>query len=61
MSEKHEEVKKKDAYQPEYYSVTPTAVVRFFRVFWPWQFFRFIVINIKMIRMISRSHSKKKD
>ncbi|MGC8553374.1 MAG: hypothetical protein ACP5O7_10980 [Phycisphaerae bacterium] len=34
----------------------PTASTRFFRTFLPWQFLKFISINLKMIRMIRRSH-----
>lgn|GEM_PF-1064314 len=34
----------------------PTPLTRFWRTFLPYQFFRFIVINIKMLRLILRSH-----
>ncbi len=34
----------------------PTRLTRFFRTFVPWQFLKFIFINIKMIRMIRKSH-----
>jgi hypothetical protein len=38
-------------------SVTqPTAATRFLRIFLPWQLVRFVVINLKMIRIISMSH-----
>lgn len=38
-------------------SVTqPTAGTRFWRTFLPWQFVRFIVINLKMLRIIAMSH-----
>lgn len=41
-------------------SVTkPTATTRFFRTFLPWQFIRFIVINLKMMRIIAMSHKLK--
>jgi hypothetical protein len=42
-------------------SVTlPTATTRFFRTFLPWQFVRFVVINLKMLRIISKSHDQQK-
>ncbi len=34
----------------------PTPGTRFFRTFVPWQLLKFILINLKMIRMIRRSH-----
>lgn len=34
----------------------PTPATRFFRTFVPWQLVKFIAINLKMIRMIRRSH-----
>ncbi|NNM87227.1 MAG: hypothetical protein HKL95_01775 [Phycisphaerae bacterium] len=34
----------------------PTPSTRFFRTFVPWQLLKFILINLKMIRMIRRSH-----
>ncbi len=34
----------------------PTHSTRFFRTFVPWQLLKFILINLKMIRMIRRSH-----
>lgn len=38
-------------------SVTkPTATTRFFRTFLPWQLIRFLVINLKMLRIIALSH-----
>ncbi|MCB0391392.1 MAG: hypothetical protein KDD58_08875 [Bdellovibrionales bacterium] len=59
MTEEDKNLYVQDAYQPEYYSLTPTKMVRFFRVFWPWQILRFIFINIKMVKMIGKSHAKK--
>ena len=34
----------------------PTATTRFFRTFLPWQFIRFLLINVKMVRIIAMSH-----
>jgi len=36
----------------------PTWVTRFFRTFLPWQFVRFVVINLKMLRIIALSHRR---
>lgn len=41
--------------RPQYAS-KPTAMTRFLRTFLPWQMLRFVVINLKMIRIIWRSH-----
>jgi|GEM_PF-446862 len=44
----------------QWLSVTkPTATTRFFRTFLPWQLVRFIIINVKMMRIISVSHHPK--
>jgi hypothetical protein len=38
-------------------SVTqPTAFTRFWRTFLPWQLYRFVAINLKMVRIIARGH-----
>lgn len=34
----------------------PTRMTLFLRTFLPWQFLRFIIINIKMTMMIVKSH-----
>jgi hypothetical protein len=34
----------------------PTRATRFFRTFVPWQIIKFATINLKMIRMIRKSH-----
>jgi hypothetical protein len=34
----------------------PTGFTRFLRTFLPWQAWRFVVINLKMLRLIRRSH-----
>ncbi len=34
----------------------PTRLTRFLRTFLPWQAFRFLVINLKMIRIIRKGH-----
>ncbi len=34
----------------------PTRMTRFFRTFVPWQLIKFASINLKMLRMIRKSH-----
>jgi len=38
------------------YAPRPTRWTLFMRTFWPWQLWRFAVINLKMIGIIRRSH-----
>lgn len=44
-------------YSREFFAPRPSAVTLFFRTFVPWQLVRFAWINLKMIRMIGKSHS----
>lgn len=37
-------------------ATVPTGFTRFMRVFLPWQAWRFVAINLKMVRLIRRSH-----
>lgn len=39
-----------------FFATKPTAFTRFMRTFIPWQLVRFAVINLKMLRIITRSH-----
>ena len=42
---------------PQFAAATlPTPATRWMRTFLPWQLIRFAVINLKMIRIIWRSH-----
>lgn len=43
-------------YGSAFYPPHPTAFTRFMRTFLPWQIWRFIWINLKMIRIIRRGH-----
>lgn len=43
-------------YDDGFFASYPTRFTRFLRTFIPYQFIRFLVINLKMIRMISKSH-----
>ena len=42
----------------QFYATTPTRLTVFLRTFVPWQLWRFAWINLKMIRIISRSHQR---
>ena len=46
----------KEPYQQAYYPPVPTAFTRSMRQLLPWQLVRFIVINLKMIRLMRKSH-----
>jgi hypothetical protein len=39
------------------FATQPTGFTRFMRVFFPYQLWRFLVINLKMMRVIRRGHS----
>jgi len=44
------------AYEPSFETMVPTPLVKFFRTCLIWQFIRFIIINIKMILVVRKSH-----
>lgn len=39
-----------------FYATKPTRATVFFRTFLPWQMWRFLRINLKMMTIIARSH-----
>jgi hypothetical protein len=39
-----------------FFATRPTALTRFLRTFIPWQMVRFLIINLKMVRVIRKSH-----
>ncbi|MBC2606867.1 hypothetical protein [Pelagicoccus albus] len=43
-------------YTPEALAMVPLGRVKFLRTFLPWQILRFLAINLKMTRLILRSH-----
>lgn len=45
----------REPYQQTYYPPTPTGFTRYMRNSLPWQFVRFIVINVKMLRLMMNS------
>lgn len=40
----------------EFFATKPTGFTRLWRVFLPYQLWRFLSINLKMVRIISRNH-----
>jgi len=48
--------KNRKPYDDGYFPPVPTGFTIFMRTFLPWQIYRFIVINIKMLGMIRKSH-----
>ncbi len=45
-----------DRERESFFATKPTAFTRFMRTFIPWQIVRFAVLNLKMMRIIARSH-----
>jgi hypothetical protein len=43
-------------YDQNFTTMVPTKMVKFFRTCVPWQFIRFIMINIKMMIVVMKSH-----
>jgi len=41
----------------QFYATKPTGLTVFLRTFLPWQLVRFALINLKMLRIIRRSHA----
>lgn len=46
----------KDPYQQAYYPPTPTGFTRYMRTSILWQLYRFVVINLKMLKLMAKSH-----
>ncbi|UBM62756.1 hypothetical protein LA303_01950 [Candidatus Sulfidibacterium hydrothermale] len=46
-----------EAYSEESYPPMPTKTTLFWRRFWPWQVIRWIVLNIKILRIVVGGHS----
>ena len=42
-----------------FYATKPTGITLFLRTFLPWQIWRFLRINLKMLTLIQRSHKGK--
>lgn len=46
----------KEPYQQAYYPPAPTALTRYMRTSLIWQGIRFVVINLKILKLMSKSH-----
>ena len=46
----------KEPYQQAYYHPTPTGITKYMRSNILWQLFRFAVINLKMLKLMRKSH-----
>ncbi|WP_201096387.1 hypothetical protein [Thiocystis minor] len=49
--------KNKEPYQQAYYPPVPTKWVRYMRTSFIWQFYRFWVINLKILKLLLKSHN----
>ncbi|GAB0150146.1 hypothetical protein L0E83_01660 [Marichromatium gracile] len=49
-------IKNKEPYQQEYYAPVPTGFTRYMRTSLIWQIVRFLVINWKILKLMTRSH-----
>jgi hypothetical protein len=47
----------KRSYSQEYYAPMPTKATRFWRNFIPWQAIRFLVLNLKILKIVVKGHS----
>lgn len=45
-----------EPYQQAYYPPKPTRLTRWSRVSFVWQTVRFMVINLKMLKLLAKSH-----
>ena len=46
----------REPYQQAYYPPSPTAFTRYMRTSLIWQLFRFLVINLKILVLMTKSH-----
>jgi hypothetical protein len=51
-----DKIANKEPYQQAYYPPVPTPFTRNMRTSFLWQCWRFVVINIKMLKLLARSH-----
>lgn len=49
--------KKKYRYSYKYYAAHPTKTTMFWRKFWPWQAWRFMALNVKILKIVMQGHS----
>jgi hypothetical protein len=53
MSEKYSN---REPYQQDYYPPIPTGFTRYMRTSLIWQLYRFVVINLKILKLLTKSH-----
>ncbi len=41
-------------YEQSYYPPVPTGLTKFFRTNLVWQFFRFVMLNLRILRMVRK-------
>lgn len=46
----------REPYQQAYYPPSPTGFTRYMRTSLIWQGFRFVVINLKILKLMAKSH-----
>ena len=46
----------REPYQQAYYPPSPTGFTRLMRTCVIWQLIRFMIINLKMLKLLSKSH-----
>lgn len=46
----------REPYQQAYYPPAPTGFTRYMRTSLIWQSFRFLVINLKILKLMAKSH-----
>ena len=51
-----DKITNKEPYQQAYYPPKPTGFTCYMRTSFIWQCFRFVAINVKMIKLMARSH-----
>jgi len=57
MATQHPETPPRPHLTAQFYATRPTGFTVFLRTFLPWQLVRFAFINLKMLRIIHRSHA----
>ena len=46
----------REPYQQAYYPPSPTGFTRYMRTSLIWQGFRFLIINLKILKLMAKSH-----
>jgi hypothetical protein len=46
----------REPYQQSYYPPSPTRLTRYMRISLVWQSIRFLIINFKILKLMSKSH-----